>query len=67
MTRPPEPRPSSPAHLRPITVEIPVSWTTDQALAVFELLDELKEKIWDCYGSGLQELLQAQQQSTRCW
>jgi hypothetical protein len=67
MNRPPEPRPPAPAHLRPITVEIPVSWTTDQALAVVELLDELKQKIWGRYGCRLQELLQEQPQSTRCW
>ncbi len=49
MTEPPEPRRPAPAHLRPITVEIPVTWTPDQALAVFELLDELKQKIWGRY------------------
>jgi hypothetical protein len=63
MTEPPESRPSPPAHLRPITVEIPATWTAEEALAVFELLDELKQKIWDRYGSRLQELLQEQQQS----
>ena len=28
-----------PDHLRPITVEIPVTWTAEQALAVWEILD----------------------------
>jgi hypothetical protein len=32
--------------MRPITVEIPVTWTAEQALAVWEMLDELREKIW---------------------
>lgn len=50
-----------PAHLRPITVEIPMTWTPDQALAVFEFLDELKEKIWMRYGYQIQSLLQEQQ------
>jgi hypothetical protein len=34
-----------PDHLRPITVEIPVTWTAQQALAVYQMLDELREKI----------------------
>jgi len=40
-----------PDHLRPITIEIPVTWTPEQALAVWEMLDELREKIWTRYGS----------------
>jgi hypothetical protein len=51
-----------PEHLCPITVEIPAIWTADQALAVFELLDELKEKIWARYRCQLQDLLAVQQQ-----
>ena len=38
MSNPPEQRP---AYRRPITVEIPVTWTPEQALVVYELLDEL--------------------------
>jgi hypothetical protein len=51
-----------PDHLRPITVDIPVTWTPEQALAVFELLDELREKIWIRYGSQMQALMAEQQQ-----
>jgi hypothetical protein len=51
-----------PAHLRPIAVEIPATWTAEQALAVYELLDELREIIWLRYSSQLQDLLAAQQQ-----
>ena len=51
-----------PHHLRPITVEVPVTWTPEQALAVFELLYELREKIWTRYGSHMQELIAEQQQ-----
>jgi len=47
-----------PAHLRPITVNIPAVWTPEQALAVLDLLDELREKIWTRYGSQVQPLLQ---------
>jgi hypothetical protein len=63
MTEPPEPRPSSPAHLRPITVEIPATWTAEEALAVSDLLEELLQKIWDRYRCRLQDLHQEQQQS----
>jgi hypothetical protein len=44
-----------PAHLAPISVEIPATWSDEQALAVFELLDELKDRIWARYGCRLQE------------
>jgi hypothetical protein len=50
-----------PDHLRPITVEIPITWTAEQALAVWEMLDELREKIWIRYSSQMQELLAEQQ------
>ena len=42
-----------PAHLRPIPVEIPATWTPEQALAVFELLDEIRDKIWSRYGVSI--------------
>ena len=40
----------------------PPSSESAQALAVFELLDELREKIWTCYGSQMQDLMAEQQQ-----
>ena len=45
MSTPPE-TPSQPAHLRPLTIEILRSWTPEEALAVFKLIDDLREKIW---------------------
>jgi hypothetical protein len=51
----------APDHRRPITVEIPVTWTVEQALAVWEMLDELREKIWAYYRFQLQDLLAEQQ------
>jgi hypothetical protein len=63
MSKASEPQPSLPAHLRPIAVEIPATWTPEQALAVFDLLNQLREKVWDRYNSTLQDLLQEQQQS----
>ena len=53
-----------PAHLRPLNVEIPATWTPEQALAVFELLDEIRDKIWSRYGVRLQDLLREQQTSS---
>ena len=50
-----------PHHLRPITVEIPVTWTAEQALAVWQMLDELREKIWTRYSCQLQDMLAEQQ------
>ncbi len=60
MRESPNKRLTAPAHLRPITVEIPAIWTPEQALAVFDLLDELKEKIWIRYSGQLQGLLEEQ-------
>jgi hypothetical protein len=45
MSTPPD-RPQLPEHLRPLTVEIPRSWTPGEALAVFELMDDLRDKVW---------------------
>ncbi len=50
-----------PDHLRPITVEIPVTWTAEQALAVWETLDQMREKIWARYSRQLQDLLAEEQ------
>ena len=56
MSTPPEPS-QPPAHLRPLTVEIPRTWTPEEALAVFELIDELRDKICALYNVQLQDLL----------
>jgi hypothetical protein len=58
MSKPATRRSSAPAHLRPITVDIPAIWTPEQALAVLDLLDDLRQAIWIRYGSQLQPLLQ---------
>jgi hypothetical protein len=63
MSKSPQTPPSLPAHLRPITIEIPTTWTPEQALAVFELLHDLREKIWDRYNYSLQDLLHQQLRS----
>ena len=48
------------AHLRPLTVEIPRTWTPEEALAVFELIDDLRDKICALYNLQLQDLLREQ-------
>jgi hypothetical protein len=48
-----------PAHLRPLTVEISRFWTLEVALAVFELIDDLRDKILAVHGDQLREALRA--------
>jgi hypothetical protein len=35
--------------------KIPDYWTAEQALAVHDLLDELRERVWDRYGEQITE------------
>jgi hypothetical protein len=39
---------------------IPADWSAEQALAVFELLDDLREVIWHRYHIPIQTLLREQ-------
>ena len=59
MSKPPDTA-SLPAHLRPITVGIPRTWTPEEALAVFELIDDLRDKVWALYSCQMQALLAEQ-------
>ena len=59
MSTPPQRRPL-PIHLQPLPVEIPRTWTPEQALAVFELIDDLRNKICAIYDAQLQTLLREQ-------
>jgi hypothetical protein len=53
----PDPRPG----LAPtIYIEIPTCWTPEQAAAVFELIDEIRDRIWTAYGPAIQEEIQRQ-------
>jgi hypothetical protein len=36
-----------------IAVQIPTYWTPEQAFAVFELIDDLRETFWQCYSVQL--------------
>jgi len=40
-----------------IPFAIPASWTAEQALAVFDLLDDLRDRIWAHYELQLRELM----------
>ena len=35
--------------------DIPDHWSAEQALAVYELLDDLRERVWDRYQEQIQE------------
>lgn len=54
----PSPLPSG--RQRGIPFILPDDWTPEQALAVFELLDDLRERIWDQYQIPIQDLLREQ-------
>ncbi len=41
----------------PFSVQVPDGWTPEQALAVYEMLHELAEAIWDRYQMPLIERL----------
>lgn len=38
-----------------IPLHIPTYWTPEQAFAVFELIEDLRDAIWRCYALQLQE------------
>jgi len=44
-----------------VSVLIPASWTPAQALAVFGLLNDLREVLWAIHGGRIQDMLQQEQ------
>lgn len=44
-----------------LSIELPLDWSSDQALAVFEVLGALREHLWIHYGMGIQHALRLQQ------
>jgi hypothetical protein len=38
-----------------IALQIPTYWTPEQAFAVFQFVDELREAIWQCYALQIQD------------
>jgi hypothetical protein len=56
-----EPEHRSPAtYARSITIEISRFWTPEEALAVFELIDDIRDKILALHGEQLREALKDQ-------
>lgn len=53
--------PSSPGLPLTIPLAIPAYWTQEQAQAVIELLDDLRERIWAHYQLQLIDLYREQQ------
>ena len=45
------------------TVQIPNHWSSEQALAVWELLQELADRVWARYNVQLTELLREDRQA----
>jgi hypothetical protein len=58
----PAPRIGRQAAGTPIT--LPTDWSPEQAAAVFEILDEMRERVWAHYGPQIQQVLREQQCST---
>lgn len=50
---------------RKIELAIPAYWAPEEALAVFDLIDNLGEKIWAYYGLQLQDLIAEQHQPSQ--
>jgi len=55
MTRYSTPPPGTPPPV--CSVDIPLDWTPEQALAAYEWLEELRTRIWLLYSSEIQEFL----------
>ena len=43
---------------------LPTYWTPEQALAVFEILDALRDQLWDLYGPQIQQAMREEQCTT---
>ena len=39
-------------------LDVPATWTPEQAAAVFELITELRDKIWAAYALQIQDVIQ---------
>jgi hypothetical protein len=42
------------------SITLPPHWSPEQAIAVFEILDELREHVWARYGLQIQQVLRDQ-------
>lgn len=41
----------------PHRIDLPAHWTPDQALAVFEIIELLRDQLWAAYGPAIQYAL----------
>lgn len=48
--------------MEPFTIDIPTHWTDEEALSVFEFIDEIREQIWDHYHLRIQVATRLTQQ-----
>ena len=46
------------------SITLPTHWSPEQAVAVFEILDELREHVWARYGPQIQQLLRDERSTT---
>ena len=60
MTRPPPTAGLTAAYAQRATVDIPQDWSTEQALAVGEFLDEVTRRVWDRYEVQLVERIRTE-------
>ena len=47
-------------HIKAVLIAMPTDWSPERAVAVFEILDELRERVWDLYGQRIQQVLREQ-------
>jgi hypothetical protein len=47
-----------------ISLQIPTYWTPEQAFALFDLVNDLRDAIWQCYGAQLLDEYRGHFQST---
>ena len=46
---------ASPSPTSPVVAAVPMHWTTDQALAVAECLQAMRQALWAAYGPHIQQ------------
>lgn len=47
------------------SIALPTDWSPEQAVAVFEILDELRDRVWARYGLQIQQVLSEQRCTTQ--
>ncbi len=46
------------------SITLPTHWSPEQAVAVFEILDELRNHVWARYGLQIQQVLRDERSTT---